>query len=334
MEIKDIQDVKRPPNLLAFSKSLSLDTTRQIVILSKIIGEVCSICSDNAHVEMLDEKDFDLGRITFTEHGVCPKCKQSPMQRIQRGYSKQISRAALEVGQRGGKNIGLALLTLYAELKLMTLVRDGVCVPVHKYYDLIEPVMLLNTWHSTSMAVAVNEYKDYVHEFREHSKQHKTYLSVLDYASNIIGKPLYELTESIFVDHRAGFTSMPEYNDIRRIKGKTRFFTAINDLAWSEDCDQKKLWNICDIGSKTMQMAARHTLSPADEVFGGTVVLLSSRCSRSDIFSAIDVDYKTYKASFASWEFNNAHPQFNRQALDVEYARDPVRAARDFENIV
>jgi hypothetical protein len=334
MEIKDIQDVKRSPNLLEFSRSLSLDTTRQIVILSKIIGEVCSICSDNAHVEMLDGKDFDLDRIVFTEHGVCPKCKQSAMQRIQRGYSKQISRAALEVGLRGGKNVGLALLTLYAELKLMTLTRDGVCVPAYKYYNFAEGTMLLNTWHSTSMVVAVNEYKEYVHEFRKHSKQHKAYLSVLDYASNIIGKPLYELTESIFVDHRAGFTSMPEYNDIRGVRGKTRFFTAINDLAWSEDCDQTKLWNACDIGSKTMQMAARHALSPADEVFGGTVVLLSSRRDRSDVFNAIDVDYKTYKASFASWEFNNAHPQFNRQSLDAEYVKDPARAARDFENVV
>jgi hypothetical protein len=335
MEIKDIQDIKRVPNLLEFSKSLKLKPMRQVVVLSRIIGEVCSICSDNAHVEMLDGRDLDLDRIVFTEHGVCPKCKQTIARRIELGYSRQHDKAALSVGLRGGKMIGLALLMLYAEHKLMTLEFNGTRVPAWKYYGLAKDSMLLNTWHGVSTAVAAADFKDSVSLLRNASKSHSDYLSVLDHAGQMSGQQFYELTDTLFIDHRAGFTSMPEYNDIHEVRGKTRFFTALDEIAWSEDCNPGKLWKACDVGSRTMQLAARKALSPADVGFGGTTVMMTSRRDKHDAFAMIDAEGgRTYKATFASWEFNNAHPGFSRAGLEDEYRKDPSRASRDFEGIV
>jgi hypothetical protein len=63
--------------------------------------------------------------------------------------------------------------------------------------------------------------------------------------------------------------------------------------------------------------------------------MMTSRRDKHDAFAMIDAEGgRTYKATFASWEFNNAHPGFSRAGLEDEYRKDPSRASRDFEGIV
>lgn len=119
----DDRDLPQAKNFYDFSyriigRDANPPWSRQLWTGAMLFGEICPCCSDKKwlHVENVPknfDSEFLTDKLTFLEHGVCPKCKRNKWDLIKNHGMKNYQQLVNVLGQRAGKSSSAATYCAY-----------------------------------------------------------------------------------------------------------------------------------------------------------------------------------------------------------------------------
>lgn len=317
----DENDFKRAKNIADFTETcLNITVTRQTVALARILGEVCSYCS-NLHV--LRHRLSDIRSVVLLNHGVCPKCGATKHDQVSDGYWNGWNQASLAIGLHGGKATSLAILSLYHEHKMLTLNVDGVRLTPWSYYGFDPNTVLHNTLHAGSKQ-GLAKVSELVQFLRLRSPWYHDYFGYLDELGRTLGAEQYVADgTSVHYKHKNLITeSLP--NDVRRIRGRIIYFSGLYDFARLQGYDPERV--VTALNNCMLTCRNKCVGNQAHEQLG-LLVSLTSRSKPRDIFDIMSADTACYSQTFAAWDFNT---NMKREDFPMESANDK----RDYECLI
>ena len=218
---------------------------RQLQWGINLFEDYCPYCSDTdfAREGLFDQDNKEIAeRITFYEFGKCPKCGKTRRDATDAGYYKGIDELAVCAGMRGGKTVFTAVAASYVLHKYLML------KPTPSSYfgkEMIENQEL----HITFCAVQLTQAYDTlwrqfftVYESSPWFRKYEKYLRDQE-KKNKDGEKLYRKsdapTDPSIKFFKQNIEVTCETPNIKAIRGRTRIFTAIDEIGWM-DLDREK----------------------------------------------------------------------------------------------
>ncbi|KKN64629.1 hypothetical protein LCGC14_0489590 [marine sediment metagenome] len=343
----DEGDVPKSGNFLDFcinKKFLNvLPYPRQVEVGLMFFEEYCPDCSNPAWL-FGDERDLDLfdqpmgeilENIKLLEFGVCPKCGQNRNDFVKKGYFHNPYELAGCAGQRSGKSAVIAMIAAYV---------------LHRYLCIPDPIRTLGLLSSSQLYMSMTAisagqaeaslwtpFKEYVDQAPWFVEYHK----LLADTGERLGTELLHRPRTFLVYQHKRIACMYEAPNKRRLRGKTRFFTAIDEIGWMEaDAAKQSVTMSADEISASLDNSLRtvrsmvETLREKRNLFNlpdGYACNISSPSDKNDrIMRSVRsarTNRKIYAYHYPTWE---ANPFISRASLQPEYDKSKMVAERDF----
>lgn len=311
----------------------------QAIIGIQLFAEYCTRCTDLDYINggwSVHDKYATLKRkIALLEHGKCPHCGARKSEMIADGSLNFYQEGSIVAGQRSGKSAVCAMISSYLLHWLLKLQRPN------EVYGLMNS----NVLHGTFVALTYAQAKDTLWEpfygTVLDSPWFQEYHSMLEEYRNRTGEELANIKDTfIMYKHRRLFF-YPAAPDKRVLRGRTRSFSAIDELGWFPN-DVASLKNVkmnaqevyisLERSLRTVRSKANRLVKQGfDNVPTGYFFNVSSPSSVRDKIMEL------YRKSIGSrsilgwqrptWEMN---PDVTREDLDPEFMKDPVGSMRDY----
>lgn len=334
-------DLKLAPNFLDFCISDQGLKTKpyvsQALIGIKLFGEYCVRCSDLDYFDNYNVKDSLAKmqtKICLLQHGKCPNCKLTQAKAFAKGRLPLYSELAISAGQRSGKSAVTAMLAAYILHRMLKLPSPN------EVYGLARS----NVFHGTFVALTYAQSKDtlwdpFYGNLLE-SPWFQQYHQMLNDHHERTGEELHRLNDTFVSYKHRRLIMYPAGPDKRTLRGRTRFFSSIDELGWfdnSSDSSKVKMSaNEVYIALERSLLTVRASASNLwDRGFtsipSGYFVNVSSPSSVRDkimeLVRKAQGSRKILGLVRPTWEMN---PNVTRKHLAEEFKADPVAAMRDY----
>ena len=218
---------------------------------------------------------------------------------------------------------------------------------LHRFLKLSNPSHYFNllpnqTLHMTFVAITYGQAADTLwqpfRDFYDNSPWFTTYNELLDHYQQKCGIELYQKKSTfLWYDHKR-LTCYASGPDKRKLRGRTGFFSSIDELGWFHGTDKAIKLNpdqVCQAlerSLRTIRSACRkkrtvlHHYNSPDALF----VNISSPSAANDKIMRLvrEKNIPTrYVFHLPTWEMN---PTITRKDLEAEYRDDPIGAERDY----
>lgn len=323
---------------------------RQMFTALLLFGEICPVCSNkkwlNVHNVPKDypSKEFP-EHLVFLEYGKCPKCKRSKRKLLRHNRMYDYQELVAVWGQRSGKSSSLATMAGYH---------------THRFLKFPNFATLTNLMQATTPLsgtfVSLNYSKAYsllwepFINILNSNEWFKQQFEILDYYGKKYGVELYAMRKEFLKFFHKKLNIYPSHPDKSILRGDTRFFAAIDELALfrlpsgkDEEDEQSERANADEAHKSltnsllTVQTVSNDLLKQGYfHVPSGLMFDLSSPMSKRDkIMRQLKLseteEGKTYilGSQLATWEVN---PGINKDSpmIKMAYAANPDKADRDF----
>jgi hypothetical protein len=340
------KDIAKSPNFLDFclnKKFLNVvPYPRQIEAGLTFFEDYCPDCTNPAWIHG-DRKNLDLfdqptaeilENVQLLEFGVCPKCSKNRSDFVLAGYFHNPYELAGCAGQRSGKSALVAMIAAYV-LHRYLVIPDPV-----RYFGLLSSSQLYMSMTAISAGQAEASlwvpFKEYVDEAPWFKEYHQM---LADYSAKL-GTELLHRPRTFLVYKHKRIACMYEAPNKRRLRGKTRIFTAIDEIGWMEaDAAKQSVTLSADEISAALDNSLRTVRSMAERkraqgLFNspdGYACNISSPSAKDDRIMrsvrAARTNDKIYAYHYPTWE---ANPYISRESLQPEYDKSKMVAERDF----
>lgn len=338
-----IDDSSMPvaPNFVTFLNSPEFLNVRafarQNEIGTKLFSEWCPNCTDKKWFENVPV-DASIKRfkrkVILLEHGRCVKCGHTRAEFIKQVELPAYQEAAIACGQRSTKSHITAMLATYL---------------LHRYLKLQNPVQLLGlvqatVLHGTFVALTYAQARDTLWdpfcEYIANSPWFKSYHSLLKTYNEKYSEEIFKIKDTFILYRHRGLLMYPSGPNMKTLRGRTRFFAAIDELGWFDNSAEKnkvkdnanEVYIALERSLLTVRAAANRLLRQGyDNIPTAFFVNVSSPSHARDKIMELINKAKISKKIFAmhrpTWEMN---PNVTREDLEDEYRKDPVAADRDY----
>lgn len=307
---------------------------RQIQLGLQLFSDYCpgKTCTDPKIIDNLFDQEIDeiLDRVSILEHGICPKCGKSRGKRLVQHMTHIVDEMAACCGQRSGKSTTVAMLANYQLHRFL-------CLPNPSTYFGLLPNTVL---HMNFIALTYGQADDTLfvpfQAFYDNCEWFKEYNEMLDYYQNKHSLHLYDNKKTFLLYNHKRLLCNPMGPDKRKLRGLTRFFSAIDELGWffgdGIKYDADEVYVALENSLLTVRSAAR---SLHDKGFYNAPIAISTNISspstaNDKIMRLVrEGESNPYKVSahYATWEFN---PTITRRSLNKVFITKPKDSARDF----
>ena len=340
-------DISKAPNFLDFclnKKFLNvIPYPRQIEAGLSFFEEYCPDCTNPEWLHGNEEKVLDLfdqpiseilENIQLLEFGRCQKCGKNKNDFAKSGQFHAPYELAGCAGQRSGKSALVAMIAAYH---------------LHRYLVIPDPIRFFGLLPSSQLYMSMTAvsamqaeallwipFKEYVDEapwFRE-------YHNLLHDTGERLGTELMHRPKTFLVYKHKRIACMYEAPNKRRLRGKTRFFTAIDEIGWMEaDATKQSVTLSADEISAALDNSLRTLRSKAEKkrLAGmwncpdGIACNISSPSAKDDKIMrnvrSARTNKRIYAYHYPTWE---ANPEISRESLQPEYDKSRMVAERDF----
>ena len=342
----DERQIQRYANFYEFARrGLNIAPfPRQLQVVMQSYGEICMFCSDHDVALNMFDQDMDtiFEKVKFMRYGVCPQCQRTRLDMIRNRLWEYPNRIALLVGQRGGKNMTLGMASLYQDHLYLTLENaEKKRVSPYEYFGLL-PTFVRQAFTGVTAQQALDNIWAQIVSLRNNSSWYKQYHEFLDYHGKRMGQELYKISDTFIAYNHKRMGSTIKTPDKRKLRGATRYFTAIDEICWFNstlsESAEKKVGDVREVWV-SLNNSLRTIRNEADRMMRAGVydcpnaysMDISSPFDVNDILSQILREAKTNKrimaGHYATWEFN---PRYTQASLAEEFVKDPEVAWRDF----
>lgn len=307
---------------------------KQIKFGLEFFSDYCPDCSDPDMLDDLFDQPLQeiLDRIQLLHYGKCPKCNKTRLEFAEEGKLHFYNELAGCAGQRGGKSAFVAMCATYQ---------------LHRYLKLPNPSHYFNTLrnqalHMTFVAITYGQAEDTLWQpfrsFYDDCPWFKSYNELLDFYSSKHGLELYKNKDTfLWYDHKR-LTCYASGPDKRKLRGRTRFFCAVDELGWFHGTEKAMKLNpdqVCQAlerSLRTVRSASnlkRKQLHKYDSPDGLFINVSSPSAANDKIMRLVrNKNIPTrYCFHVPTWEMN---PNITREDLEAEYQDDPIGAERDY----
>ena len=319
---------------------------RQIYVLVSVLEEFCpmSCCTDMRFFQTMFKETLDQvqERVTFLNHGVCPRCGVTKAELLDDGLFHGIRDVALCMGQRSSKT------SMIAGMLLNYVLHQYVQLPKHpaKVLGLKPGQELYATLVAQSAKQAFKypwtDFKNIYDTstwFREYNKE----LSQLAEREGWGISPVKALDTLVEYKHKHLYVGYEPPNK-RSLRGATRFFAMIDEFGWFSEDDTREtasasetedalgnaLLTVRKAVTKLRRNGTNHTLpipmlcmSSSPHYVGDPIMRAVSSAKRSK---------RSFYLHCATWEFNPEMepPTVPGSEMAEEFAKRPEDAERSF----
>jgi hypothetical protein len=304
-------------------------------------NEACHRCTDLEYL-YVDHKPDDTYRkferkVALLEHGMCPHCGWGRSKLIKKGKQKFIQELAVCAGQRSGKSLSIAgYFAPYLTHRLLKLQNPNA------FYGLKTGTMLHCTFVALTYAQAKDTLWQNYYATLTESAWYREYHSMLKHYEERYGEKLLKFNDTYVAYPSRGLMAYPAGPDKRVLRGRTRFFSAIDEIGYFDsNRDTKKVKDnahevagALDRSLLTVRGAAERLLSLGyDDVYPGYAMNVSSPSSRNDMIMTLvrraENSDTMYGIVRPTWEVNPTLPR-NSKTIQEAYRTDPLNAERDY----
>lgn len=340
IKLKD-GDFRVAPNFLEFCLSEEFLNQRpfvsQALIGIRLFGEWCPRCSDQDYFDNYrvgDTLDKMRTKIAVMEHGKCPHCKMTQAKAYSKGKLAMFYELAISAGQRSGKSAVVAMIAAYATQRMLKLQKPN------EIYGTLSS----NTFHGTFVALTYAQAKDTLWDpFYGNvlsSPWFQGYHELLTKHQERTGEVLLKLNDTFISYAHRRMILYPAGPDKRTLRGRTRFFSSIDELGWFDNSadtgkvkmDATQVYQALERSLLTVRASARNLWERGfTSIPTGYFVNVSSPSSVRD--KIMELVRKSQGSRHIlglirpTWKMN---PNVTRKHLAEEFKNDPVGAMRDY----
>lgn len=326
------------------------EMTRQYQVIRDYFQLRCPVCNKGSTEEGQPgdcwgkSKTYLESETLLTWHAAynddaCPRCKLTRTELVTDGLIKNYNQFHLLCGQRSGKSITAALIGTYIEHRVVTI---GHSYPggFHAYLGIPSSELFEMTFLASNEVQGADTIWAKYRGFRSNSPWFQRYVPWLKTQEALQLTPAgmepwcyKEIDKKIVNQHPSLRVIINSLNsNSSGLRGRTRIMAAADELAHMQQTDSKLSADEVYVGLenslRTVRSRAKLNGRP---IWLGSMISVSSPVSKDDksmkLMRVADKVDGMYAVKYATWEFNPFEP---RENFDDEYAKDPVRAERDF----
>lgn len=341
----DEREIPRYANFFEFTRrGLNVKAfPRQLQVVMQAYGEICMFCSNHEWANNMHEQPMEqiLEHVVFMRFGKCPKCGKTRFDMLKHRHWYYPNRIALLVGQRGGKNMTLAMTSLYQDHLFLTLEMEDRRVAPYEYYGLL-PTFVRQAFTGVTATQAFDNVWDQIVSIRKESPWYNSYYEFLRYHGQRLGQELFKISDTFVSYHHKRMGVTIKAPDKRKLRGATRYFCGIDEICWFNSTmteaqekkvgDVKEVWVSLNNSLRTIRNAADQMMRAGRyDTPNAFSMDISSPFDVNDILSQhlreSRSNFRVYAGHYATWEYN---PNFTQESLAEEFVKDPEIAWRDF----
>ena len=323
----------------------------QMWLAAMSLGEVCPKCTNPKYLDVrnidksLDSRSLNHPkRMTFLEHGVCPRCGATKRDLIQSGLLPTINQAVWTLGQRSGKSSTSAVVASYVLHRyLMYPMLSSMTNSMQASTELV--IIFCSLTYQKAYDVMWTPFKNIV----DQSQWFKSYFALLDSYAQQYGKELYINSKSILAFANKNIRCYPTGPTASRLRGNTSIMTLMDELGLfplpdpgrevSEDDTNRRadsdeaytslLNSLATVGAAQKELITKGNFDAPPCL----MLSVSSPISKRDKVMRLLEESKTnpyiFGAQLATWEVN---PFLDRDSplIASAFAANERRALRDF----
>lgn len=304
-------------------------------------NEHCPNCSDVEYL-YFDHAPSDSynkfeRKVALLEHGVCPHCGWGRSKLVKKGRMNFIQELAVCAGQRSGKSLSIAgYFAPYLTHRLLKLQNPNA------FYGLKTGTMLHCTFVALTYAQAKDTLWQNYYATLTESSWFSEYHGMLRFYEEKYGDKLLKLNDTYVAYPSRGLMAYPAGPDKRVLRGRTRYFTAVDEVGYFDaNRDTKKVKDnahevvgALDRSLLTVRGAAETLLRLGyDDVYPGYAMNVSSPSHRNDMIMTLVRRAEHSKTMYGiirpTWEVNPTLPR-DGNTISEAYRIDPINAERDY----
>lgn len=323
----------------------------QMWLAAMSLGEVCPKCTNPKYLDVrnidksLDSRSLNHPkRMTFLEHGVCPRCGATKRDLILSGLMPTINQAVWTLGQRSGKSSTSAVVASYVLHRyLMYPMLSSMTNSMQASTELV--IIFCSLTYQKAFDVMWTPFKNIV----DQSQWFKSYFALLDSYEQQYGKELYINSKSILAFANKNIRCYPTGPTASRLRGNTSIMTLMDELGLfplpdpgrevSEDDTNRRadsdeaytslLNSLATVGAAQKELITKGNFDAPPCL----MLSVSSPISKRDKVMRLLEESKTnpyiFGAQLATWEVN---PFLDRDSplIASAFAANERRALRDF----
>lgn len=308
---------------------------RQLQIVLDFFGAFCPYCSDTKWIRNNIEVDTDvdniLDRAVLYSNGVCPKCGKTRYDAVKEKLHTNYASLVLAVGQRSGKTAFLWMVSPAI---------------IHEYLQIPNPAKFMRQLdvtelHATFVGVTAEDVYKNVWSPMDNvftwAPWYRMYHEFLDSEGKRIGTELYRHMDTYIAYHHKGLYASAGNADFRKLRGKTRFLSSIDEGAYlTGDKILMNAWQAYDAlnnSLSTLQTAYEKVFPRFPWAPSAYGLYTSSTRSKQDFIMGMYKRSKRvdniYARKMATWEFNPNMPK-DCDFIRTKYLEDHIIAERDY----
>jgi hypothetical protein len=323
---------------------------KQIEVLANFLGDYCDKCSDLDYMVLIpvDAAVIDIqDRVVWLEHGICPKCGRTRLDQQHdpdAPYSGYIELNGC-CGMRAGKTVTTAMLSTYM-LHRFLMIPDPAAL-----FSLLPGQHLYGVFVAATAGQAQETLWQLFRDRFDTAPWFKNYHRFLKGEQERIGEEFFRVRDTYLWYGHKGLSLTYQGSDIRTIRGRTRWFCAIDEIGWFDEVkDSGKIKYNADETHQALEKAVRTLRSRASALMKQGVVdvpsaftaNISSPSSIKDKIMRLvresENDPKKYAFHYATWEFNPyetyeelwSEEGGNRETFYRDYGAIPPLANQQF----
>lgn len=307
----------------------------QMKVMLDLFEDYCPDCSDMVFWKGLqvDTPISEIGeRMILFKHGKCKNCGKTRADFVGAGYYNYLQELAACCGMRSGKTAMAGMISSYQLHRFLTLKSPA------QTYGLLPGSTLTMTFAALTAGQAEDTLWDSFNSSVSNSPWYTEYHKFLAEEGQKIGAPLYNF-QATKLDYfhkglAVGFTGA----DYRTIKGRTRFYSSIDELGFFDSQNNGKVKANAHEVFTAFEKSLRTVRSQAFkkrkhghyDIPTGLMVNVSSPENIDDAIMQrvrkAEENKKIYAIHLATWEFN---PDVTIESLKDE-AENPATFDRDY----